>query len=235
MQRYYLLPSPHLSPLHSFLTALDNSTRQMRRPSLTRAYTSLPSNASPRSASASHDSDSLYNTLAIQNSPTGSPEPVRALDPLKPSTLSSSEPARVACRLQTVRSMLDADLRVLLAPLSFVLTSPTPFPTPYFAMFSSRCRRSPGQRSGLSCAAHAARCVPHRACKSHPSTMRRRCARHKPRQAWQSLRSVVSPEGLTLGLAGRGRGSGSGTVEAAPDCAHVIWRVCPHSSLLRCF
>jgi hypothetical protein len=33
---------------------------------------------------------------------------------------------------------------------------------------------------------------------------------NKPPQAWQSPRSIVSPEGLTLGLAGRGRGSGSG-------------------------
>ena len=42
--------------------------------------------------------DSLYNTHAIQHSPTGSPEPVCAPDPLKPLTLPSSEPACMACR-----------------------------------------------------------------------------------------------------------------------------------------
>jgi len=37
----------------------------------------------------------LYNTLAGQKHPGGPPEHVRAPDPLDPSTLPESEPARV--------------------------------------------------------------------------------------------------------------------------------------------
>ena len=48
----------------------------------------------------------LYNTVAVQNPPTGSTEPVRVLCPLDPMTLPEAEPARTG--LQTVRAMLNA-------------------------------------------------------------------------------------------------------------------------------
>jgi len=155
------------------------------------AYTSSPSMPHLALPQPRRIRDSLYNTLAIQHSSTRLPEPVRAPDSLKSSTLPYS-----------VRAMLDAGLHVLLAPLSFVLTSPPPFLTLYFAMFSSRCMRSPGQRRGVPCAAHAARCVPHRACKSHSSTPRRRCAR----QTTTSV-AVIAIRRLTRGTHPRPRRS----------------------------
>ena len=62
-----------------------------------------------------------HNTLAVQKPPMGSPEPVRAPGPLNRSTLPESEPARGG--LQTVRAMLNAVWPVLLATLSFLLTT----------------------------------------------------------------------------------------------------------------
>jgi len=63
----------------------------------------------------------LYNALAVQKPPAGSPEPMYAPGPLNPSTLPESEPTRVG--LQTVRAMLNAGWHALLAALSFLLTT----------------------------------------------------------------------------------------------------------------
>ena len=63
----------------------------------------------------------LYNSLAVQNPPVGSPEPVRTPGQLDPSMLPESEPARVG--LQTVRAMVSAVWPALFATFSFLLTT----------------------------------------------------------------------------------------------------------------
>jgi len=64
--------------------------------------------------------DSLYNTLAVQIPPTGSLEPVRTPGLLNPSTLPSSEPARVACS-KCARCLMPACRAAHCSPLSFLL------------------------------------------------------------------------------------------------------------------
>ena len=59
-----------------------------------------------------------HKTLAVQKPPVGSPEPVRALGPLDPSTHPESEPTRAGMLM--VRAMLNAGWPTLLAALSFL-------------------------------------------------------------------------------------------------------------------
>jgi hypothetical protein len=64
----------------------------------------------------------LYNTLTVQKSSANSPpEPVHAPGSLDPSTLPTSKP--VPSGLQTVCTMLNAGWPVLLATLSFLMTT----------------------------------------------------------------------------------------------------------------
>jgi len=147
----------------------------------------------------------LYNTLAVQKRPAGSPEPVRAPGPLDPSTLPESEPARVG--LQTVRAMLNAGWPALLAALSFLLT--TNLSDPLFGDVlgalqalarTAGCLALPTPRDAFLTALAKAALPP-----------RVVAALDEPPQAQQTPRSPVSLEGLTLGLAGSGGGSGSGS------------------------
>jgi len=134
VQWYGPLPSLHLSPCQPFLLiASTSSTRQTCRPSPNRIYTSLASNASSRSATASQGTRFPSTTPCSPEAPTGLPEPVRAPGPFDPSTLPESAPARVG--LQTVRAMLDAGWPAPLAALSSF--SPPSFPTPFLAMSSA--------------------------------------------------------------------------------------------------
>jgi hypothetical protein len=63
----------------------------------------------------------VYNTLAVQQSPAGSTESVRAPGPLDPTALRETEPARAGP--QTVHAMLNAGWPALLAAHSFLLTT----------------------------------------------------------------------------------------------------------------
>ena len=62
----------------------------------------------------------LYNTVVVQNLPTGSTETVRATGPLDLMTLSVTKPARTG--LQTVRVMLKAGWSAHFVTLSFLFT-----------------------------------------------------------------------------------------------------------------
>jgi hypothetical protein len=63
----------------------------------------------------------LYNTVAVQNPPTGSTEPVCVLCPLDPMTLPEAKPARTG--LQTVHAMLNAGWPAHLVTFSFLFTT----------------------------------------------------------------------------------------------------------------
>jgi hypothetical protein len=142
----------------------------------------------------------LYNTLAVQKPPTGSTEPVRAPGPLDPTTLPETEPARDG--LRTVRAMLNAGWPALLAALSFLLTtnlSDSLFGDVLGAL--QALARAAGflalptpRDAFLTALAKAA--LPPRVV----------AALDEPQQALSALRSPVSLEGLTLGLAGGGGG-----------------------------
>jgi len=145
----------------------------------------------------------LYNNLAVQKPPAGSPEPVRAPGPLDPSTLPESEPACVG--LQTVRAMVNAGWPALLAALSFLLT--TNLSDPLFGDVlgalqalarTAGCLALPTPRDAFLTALAKAALPP-----------RVVAALDEPPQG-QAPRSPVSLEGLTLGLAGTSGGSGSG-------------------------
>ena len=69
--------------------------------------------------------------------------------------------------------MLDVGWPALLAALSFLLT--TKLSDPLFGDIVGAAGARP--RGGVSCTAHAARRVPHRARESRLPTTRRRCAR----------------------------------------------------------
>ena len=142
----------------------------------------------------------LYNTLAVQKPPAGSTEPVRAPGSLDPTTLPETEPARDG--LQTVRAMLNAGWPALLAALSFLLTtnlSDSIFGDVLGALQTlaraAGCLALPTPRDAfLTALAKAA--LPSRVV----------AALDEPQQASATLRSPVSLEGLTLGLAGGGGG-----------------------------
>ncbi|KAI9452204.1 hypothetical protein F5148DRAFT_1237059 [Russula earlei] len=153
----------------------------------------------------------LYNTLAVQKSPAGSAEPVRAPGPLDPSTLPATEPARVG--LQTVRAMLNAGWPALLAALSFLLT--TNLSDPLFGDVlgalqalarAAGCLSLPTPRDAFLTALAKAALPP-----------RVVAALDEPAQAPPVGRSPVSLEGLTLGLAG---GGGGATASQPPGLSH---------------
>jgi hypothetical protein len=109
-----------------FLLASISSTRQMRRTLPFATFRSYPgdvhispwhamSRLSPRRPRG------VYNTLAVQKSPAGSTESVRAPGPLDPTALRETEPARAGP--QTVHAMLNAGWPALLAAHSFLLTT----------------------------------------------------------------------------------------------------------------
>lgn len=143
----------------------------------------------------------LYNTLAVQKPPAGSTESVRAPGPLDPTTLPETEPARAG--LQTVRAMLNAGWPALLAALSFLLT--TNLSDPIFGDVlgalqtlarASGCLALPTPRDAfLTALAKAA--LPSRVV----------AALDEPPQGPHAIRSPVSLEGFTLGLAGGGGGA----------------------------
>jgi len=172
VQWYVLLPSPHLTPRHPFLlTAPTSSTRQTRRPSLKRTYTSSAYNASSRSATASRGKQ-FPSTTAPQSRQASrriagaraSARPARLL------TLPESEPARVG--LQTGHAMVTAVWPALLAALSFLFTTNLSDSLFGDVLGTLQALASiAGYRS-----AHAARRVPHHARKSRAPTMHRRCA-----------------------------------------------------------
>jgi hypothetical protein len=145
----------------------------------------------------------LYNTLAVQKPPAGSTESVRAPGPLDPTTLPEKEPARAG--LQTVRAMLNAGWPALLAALSFLLT--TNLSDPIFGDVlgalqmlarTSGCLALPTPRDAfLTALAKAA--LPSRVV----------AALDEPPQGPAAIRSPVSLEGFTLGLAGGGGGGAS--------------------------
>jgi len=173
VQLYGSLPSLHLSPCQPSLhIAPTSSARQTCRPSPERIYTSLASQClvSLCDGLAGY-AIPLYNTLAVQKPPAGSPEPVRAPGPFDPSTLPETGPARVGP--QTVRAMLDAGCPALLAALSFLLTTRLSDPLVGDVVGAAGAR----PRSGVPCTAHAARRVPHRAHESRLPTTHRGCAR----------------------------------------------------------
>ena len=142
----------------------------------------------------------LYNTLAVQKPPAGSMESVRAPGPLDPTTLPETEPARAG--LRTVRAMLNAGWPALLAALSFLLTtnlSDSIFGDVLGAL--QTLARAAGylalptpRDAFLTALAKAA--LPPRVV----------AALDEPQQPSSALRSPVSLEGLTLGLAGGGGG-----------------------------
>ena len=149
----------------------------------------------------------LYNTLAVQKPPAGSTEPVRAPGPLDPTTLPETEPARVG--LQTVRAMLNAGWPALLAALSFLLTtnlSDSLFGDVLGALQTlaraAGCLALPTPRDAFLTALAKAALPP-----------RVVAALDEPQQPSSALRSPVSLEGLTLGLAG---GGGGGAVPQPP-------------------
>ena len=123
LQWYGLLPSPHPRPRHPFLhTALTSSTRQTRRPSPKRTYTSSAYDASSRFETASQGTRFPSTTASQSRSPPPDRRTAGArvrASPLNPSTLSASEPARVG--LQTVCARVNAVWPALLAALSFLL------------------------------------------------------------------------------------------------------------------
>lgn len=151
----------------------------------------------------------LYNTLAVQKPPAGSAELVRAPGPLDPMTLPETEPARAG--LETVRAMLNAGWPALLAALSFLLT--TNLSDPLFGDVlgalqtlarASGCLALPTPRDAfLTALAKAA--LPSRVV----------AALDEPPQASSSVRSPVSLEGFTLGLAGGG-GAGPNSPGLSP-------------------
>ena len=143
----------------------------------------------------------LYNTLAVQKPPAGSTEPVRAPGPLDPNTLPETEPARAG--LQTVRAMLNAGWPALLAALSFLLTtnlSDSIFGDVLGALQTlaraAGCLALPTPRDAFLTALAKAALPP-----------RVVAALDEPQQSVSALRSPVSLEGLTLGLAGGGGGN----------------------------
>ena len=145
----------------------------------------------------------LYNTLAVQKPPAGSTEPVRAPGPLDPATLPETEPARAG--LQTVRAMLNAGWPALLAALSFLLTtnlSDSIFGDVLGSLQTlaraAGCLALPTPRDAFLTALAKAALPP-----------RVVAALDEPQQASPALRSPVSLEGLTLGLAGGGGGGGA--------------------------
>ena len=145
----------------------------------------------------------LYNTLAVQKPPAGSTEPVRAPGPLDPTTLPETEPARAG--LQTVRAMLTAGWPALLAALSFLLTtnlSDSIFGDVLGALQTlaraAGCLALPTPRDAFLTALAKAALPP-----------RVVAALDEPQQPSSALRSPVSLEGLTLGLAGGGGGGGA--------------------------
>jgi len=105
----------HLSPCHPFLfTASTSSTRQTRRPSPERTHTSLASNASSRSATASQGTQSPSATPSQSRTPAWSLEPVCSPGLFGPLTLPESEPAcprRPADSARNASFMLDAGWR----------------------------------------------------------------------------------------------------------------------------
>jgi len=147
VQWYGPLPSLHPSPCQTFLLiAPTSSTRQTCRPSPKRAYTSLATQCLILLCDGlAGYAIPLYNTLAVQKPPAGSPKPVRAPGPFDPSTLPESGPARDArCWLSraTCRSILPSHHQAFRPPIW---------------RCRWRCRRSPAQRGALHCARRATR------------------------------------------------------------------------------
>ena len=105
------------SPIPSHSIA--STTRRKCCPSPKRTYTSSTSNISSHSAcdGLAGYTIPLYDILAVQKPPAGSPEPVRTPGPLDPSTL-EFELARVG--LRTVVAMVNAGWPAM---LSFLLTT----------------------------------------------------------------------------------------------------------------
>lgn len=142
----------------------------------------------------------LYHTLAVQKPPAGSTETVRAPGPLDPTTLPETEPARAG--LQTVRAMLNAGWPALLAALSFLLT--TNLSDPLFGDILGALQTL--ARASGSLALPTPRDAFLTALAKAALPPRVVAALDEPMQASLSVRSPVSLEGFTLGLAGGGGG-----------------------------
>ena len=171
------------------LTASTSSTRQTCRPSPKRTDTSSAYNASSYSATASRSTRFPSTTAPQSRSP---PRDRRSPYTRQAAQAHSTRrryrnpsPPAWACRLHTVRAMVNVVWPALLGTLSFLLTMNLSDSPIWQCPWSAAGVR---QHGGVSCAAHAARRVPHRARKSRaPITRRLRVQRTATRAAGATL------------------------------------------------